>query len=177
MSSSDQNRGNAVASQPGELVILAEHRRKRGAQRQQTPLPKFDIQSFAGCDRDDLDEGKRPPRSAKLVASVSWSWSPAHSRSNTYWLCTDRKRSAWYLWEEGLDLDEYKKQFTIIAHGTPYRGILAKDAAERLLLAIWKEEWDVLQSPGRGTYVTRSGLLDSAEIARLEELAFPDDDV
>ena len=156
---------NAVASHPGELVNLAEYVGKRGK------LPKFDIQSLAGCDRDDLDDGERPPRSAKLVASVSWSWSPAHGLSQTYWLCTDRKRSAWHLYQEWWDEYENMKRFMMVAYGSPYRGIAAKEAAAQLLLAAWQDKWSAFQSPGRGADVDKPGLLDSEDIARLEQLA------
>src|SRR5262245_50299799 len=35
---------------------------------------------------------ERPPRTAKLVAPVNWSWSPANSRCDRYLICTDRHR-------------------------------------------------------------------------------------
>ena len=162
---------NAVVSHPGELVVLAEYAGKRGTL---PALPKFDIRSFGGRELGEPDDDERPPRSAKHVASVSWSWSPAHGLSQTYWLCTDRKRSAWHLYQEWWDEYENMKRFMMVAYGSPYRGIAAKEAAAQLLLAAWQDKWSAFQSPGRGADVMSDGLLDSEDIARLEQLAFPE---
>ena len=42
---------------------------------------------------EDSQDYSPPPRSSRLVAEVSWSWSPAHSRWSKFWLCTDQRRS------------------------------------------------------------------------------------
>ena len=45
---------------------------------------EFDVVGYGGQDRRREEMTRKPPRSAKLVARVEWSWSPAHSRSDTY---------------------------------------------------------------------------------------------
>jgi hypothetical protein len=64
----------------------------------------FEIVTYAGSDLGGFRaDGVRPPRTAKLVAEVSWSWSPAHSRCDRYLICTDRNRIAWTLWAMAND--------------------------------------------------------------------------
>ena len=137
---------------------------------------EFTVESYGGLDRLPADPDRRPPRSAKLVARLSWSWSPAHSRSDTLWLCTDRRRYGWHLWEEASDWETGKPIYFEVAYGEPWRGVDAKRAAEELLAAAWRGEWEAWQSPGRGAFVVRAGLLDADDIERIEERVFADED-
>ena len=110
-----------------------------------------------------------PPRSSKLVAEVSWSWSPAHSRWSKFWLCTDQRRSGWYLYEEDSDYDSGKPLYACVAMGMPYRKIDAKYAAEELLLTAWKEQAkyeDEFSIPN----IEKLGLLDTEDIKRIGQL-------
>ena len=133
----------------------------------------FITESFIGLEPvEPIEAEQQPPRSAKFVAEVTWSWGPAHGRSSWYWLCTDRKRSAWYLWEEKSDHDSGKPKFEMVVYGEPYHGIDAKYAAERLILKAWKDEWDLWESPGKGAQVDSFGLLNDQDIKRIEKTAF-----
>src|SRR5262245_25027324 len=101
----------------------------------------FKTDSYAGSDIAELRlDGEKPPRTAKLVVELSWSWGPAHSRTSTYLLSTDRKRSAWYLWERGTDYDTGKSMYARAAWGEPYHGYSASFAAKHLLAAAWQGE-------------------------------------
>ncbi len=137
---------------------------------------EFGVSSYGGLDRLPEDLQDRPPRSAKLVASLSWSWSPAHSRSNNYWLCTNRQRSGWILWEESSDWETGKPLYFRVAYGEPWRGVDAKRAAEELLEAAWLDEHRAWESPGRGAWVDRAGLLDRDDIERIEERVYRETD-
>ncbi len=121
-------------------------------------------------------EGPRPPRSARLVASLYWSWSPAHDRVSRLWICTDKSRSAWYLWEESDFYASGELCFWLRAYGSPYKGIDVKEAARELLTATWKHEWELYESPGKGAVVSEPGVLSEAEIRKIEEDAFSGED-
>jgi len=129
----------------------------------------FRVEVLPGWEIDDND---RPPRSAKFVAEVSWSWSPVHSLFVKLWLSTDRKRAAWYLYEEIADFDSGKPRHACVAMGKPYRGILASEAAEQLLYAIWCKE--KIEEESYGTdfsvpSVQQDGLLTTKDIGRIAE--------
>jgi hypothetical protein len=129
----------------------------------------FSPQANAGWDyAADTGDYSPPPKSSKLVAQVSWSWSPAHNRIAKYWLSTNRKRSAWFLYEEDADFDSGKPMFACVGVGEPYRGITAKHAAKELLLANWKYE---LKNSDTQEFsnpkVDKTGLLDRADITRI----------
>jgi hypothetical protein len=101
----------------------------------------FKTVSLMGTDLSEFrPDGEKPPRSAKLVISISWSWSPAHSASVTYLLSTTRERDVWLLWGQGYDWDTGKPIYARVAWGAPYRGYSAKFAARQLLAAAWRGE-------------------------------------
>ena len=110
------------------------------------------------------DEG-RPPSSAKLVAAVSWSWGPAHSRSECYVICTDRKRTGWTLWAKAYNEDDGRLMYAKLAYGSPYARHTAKMAAKKLLRAAWegfrKQCGDNFV---RGAHVDQEGLLTKDDI-------------
>lgn len=78
------------------------------------------------------------PRSARVVARVGWSWGPANSRSDEYFLSTDRNRTRWYLWrydpsEPGYEIDE------IVAY-CPYSSTTREMAAAELLATFFRDD-------------------------------------
>lgn len=100
------------------------------------------------------------PRSARPVATVEWSWSPANARRDEYFLSNDRARRRWYLWlfdgsEPGFEIDE------VVAH-CPRGHVDAPSAAARLLRAFWAND-DLNQELGWPD-VRSSGLLGEQAI-------------
>jgi hypothetical protein len=138
---------------------------------QSSAAPAFKVHSYIGSEIADFDPERkeRPPRTAKLVVGGDWSWSPAHSRSARYFLCTNRARSCWILWEEGFDDNTGKELYARVAFGYPYRGVPPKTAAEYLLRETWKDGATVYDQEIGGFCVAEPGLLDAADVERIEE--------
>ena len=64
----------------------------------------FKTGSYVGTEKAQYRVGgDKPPRTAKFVASVDWSRSPAPSPFSYYLLSTDRRRTGWFLWEQDTD--------------------------------------------------------------------------
>jgi hypothetical protein len=127
------------------------------SRREQEP---FEVVSYAGSELSDFKvDGERPPRTAKLVATVSWSWSPAHSRRDRYLICTDRNRASWTLWAVAQDFDG-RRMHAQIASATPFRGYTARFAAEQLLIAGWRSELEMYDTDLRGGPRGRRGSID-----------------
>jgi hypothetical protein len=125
----------------------------------------FETEHYIGSDIAQFGPGgERPSRSAKLVASLQWP-----ERFSTYLLTTNRARSGWCLWEQGFNPDTGNPLYIRVAFGTPYHGISAKVAAERLLIEAWRgerEQWGTVLSPA---YVEHEGLLTVQDIRRVED--------
>ena len=86
---------------------------------------EFKAEATGGWETAEYDQDYTPPpRSSELVAEVSWSWSPAHSRWSKFWLCADQSRSAWHLYEEDHDYDTGKPLYACVAVGMPYKQVL-----------------------------------------------------
>jgi hypothetical protein len=103
----------------------------------------LEITTYAGTSLGGFDAAEaRPPKSAKLVAIESWSWSPANSRCDRYLICTDRNRKVWSLWAMAYD-DSGRRMYALMASATPYRGYTAKHAAEKLSVAAGRSELEV----------------------------------
>ena len=132
----------------------------------------FDVVTYGGSDLGEFRaDGERPPRSAKHVATVSWSWSPAHSRRERYLICS-WKRRGWTLWAMAYDFD-HGRMYARLASATPFHGYTAKFAAERLLTAAWKADLESLgEDYVRGACVDEEGLLTKADIESIEREVF-----
>lgn len=80
-----------------------------------------EMTSFIGTEIGDLTSeiAEKAPRSSTHVVTVSWSWSPMHSRCSEYRIATDKKREAWHLyeisWVDGIE----KFASARVASGTP----------------------------------------------------------
>jgi hypothetical protein len=118
---------------------------------------------------DDHRYDEPPPRSSKFVAETNWSWSPAHSRYSKYWMCTDRQRNGWYLYEQGADFDTGKKIFVCVATGSPYHKNNAKIAAKKLLLAAWEKEVENEPDGFEAPHAVTSGLLGHEDVNQIVE--------
>jgi hypothetical protein len=111
-------------------------------------------------------DGERPPKSAKLVATVSWSWGPAHSDRLRYLISTERQRRGWTLWAEAYV--DGQRMYAQLGYARPYRGYTAKFAAERLLTAVWKAERENYYDNYSGGRVVEEVLLAKTEIENIE---------
>lgn len=115
------------------------------------------------------------PRSARLVAEVSWSWSPAHSRTDVYQLSSDRNRSRWILWvewpyEEGMEVDHP------IAF-CPRDKLSPEEAALLLLRFAWQKEREVYDTPeGPPHQVDAEGLVSAEQIRSISQVVWPNGD-
>ena len=84
-------------------------------------------------------------------------------------MCTDQRRSAWYLYEEDHDYDTGKPLYACVAMGMPYRKVDAKYSAEELLLTAWTQQSeyeDEFSIPN----VEKPGLLDSEDVIRIGQM-------
>ena len=132
----------------------------------------FEVCSYVGTSLGDFSaDGERPSRTAKLVADVSWAWSPMHSARIRYLICTDRKRTGWMLWAVARDFDGRRIQAQV-AVGGPCRGYTAKFAAGQLLTAGWRSELEMWGTDSRGAKVEEEGLLTKDDIRRIESEVF-----
>ena len=130
----------------------------------------FKVETYsAGVDIEHwIENNERPPRSAKLVAEIDFGSGPGGGDYRTYFLCTDRKRSGWYLWMMVSDDDTGKRIYGNVAFGSPYRGISPKHAAEELLTKLLKDERYIEWVASGPWYVMEPGLLDADDIKSIE---------
>jgi len=138
--------------------------------------PHFsNINSFIGSEIGDptSELAEKSPRSAKHVVTISWSWSPMHSRTSEYRIATDRHRAGWHLYEISPASFAEKKLCSRVSSGSPYIGISAERAAYLLLKTAWQseiEQWDFDPS---GFEIVEQGLLTDLEMLRIvEELSW-----
>ena len=129
------------------------------------------IDSFIGSELGDptSELAEKAPRSAKHVVTISWSWSPMHSRTSEYRIATDKNRAGWHLYEitEGDVKD--KKLCSRVSSGYPYKGVTVDRAAYLLLKAAWESEVEQWEFDPSGFEVDKSGLLTNKEILEISE--------
>lgn len=133
----------------------------------------FEVHTYIGGSPAEFSvDGERPPRSARHVATVSWSWGPAHSARLRYLISTDRQRKGWTLWAEAYV--DGQRMYAELAYAKPFRGYTAKFAAERLLTAVWKAELETSYGEDyvSGGRVDEEGLLTKADIENIEREVF-----
>lgn len=113
-------------------------------------------------DREDLPEG--PPFTAAYVASVEWCWGGSGSspdRHDEYWISRS-DAGEWLLWISGEDRDGDACHILYATSDDPHPSALA--AATAMLSSAWRAE-----GHGRFAFVTGTGLLDRAALARISE--------
>ncbi len=127
--------------------------------------------SFIGSEIADPmgPRAEKPPRSARHVATVSWSWSPTHSRLSEYRIAADKDRKTWNLFETSYDHASEKRISARVATGTPNRGIDSERASYLLLRATWQAEMNLWDFDPTGFEVNTSGLLTEADIFNLTQ--------
>jgi len=89
------------------------------------------------------------PRSATLLASGMWTWGPGNSRSDDYYLSTNRSRSHWILWVDWPDsMLEVGERFPADLRAYCLRsGIDRETAATLSLRTFWESEREELGGP------------------------------
>jgi hypothetical protein len=117
--------------------------------------------------------GRRPPRSAKLVVTLEW----ATSKWRSYLLAPDGMFLRWRLWEHSSEYETGRKAYIIVAHGSPYLGRSAvgyspDTIAKKLLFAAWRRECDAWSIDLSRSVVTRSGILNEHDIRNIERELF-----
>ena len=132
-------------------------------------LQPFEISNMVGCDFFELaaDHG-RPPRSAKLVASLDMGSGPGGGDYRKYYLCSDKHRTGWALWEMINDYDTGRPIFARRAWGEPLKGYPAVETAKRMMLDCLLAEsrlWEVNE-----IRVEEDGLLDGNDFDRILEI-------
>ena len=133
-------------------------------------MQPFEAHSYIGSDIAQLrEDGKRPPRSAKLVAYLDMGSGPVGGDYRRYLLCTNRERTLWNLWLIGVN---EKLLYCEVAMGQPYRGYPARFAAEQLLIKSWQDERDLEGWHPRKALVMNAGLLNQEDIRRIELAVF-----
>jgi hypothetical protein len=105
------------------------------------------------------------------VASVAWSWSPAHSRDDVYHLSTNKHRTHWILWISVYNdvVPPYGWMRAPYAYG-PKPGVSPEIAAFYLVLEAWKHEQDAT-APFR--QIDAEGLLSADDLYLLADLVWP----
>jgi hypothetical protein len=133
----------------------------------------FKTVSYIGTSAAEMrPDGERPPRTARLVAFITWSWSPANSLDLRYLISTNRQRTGWILWAKGYDEVIGRICHSKVAWGFPFRGYSAKYAAEQLLITDWQSEKKLWNQDLRGAFVEQEGLLTRRDIKRIERKVF-----
>jgi hypothetical protein len=110
---------------------------------------------------------EKPPRSAKHVATLSWSWSPMHSRLSEYRIIFSKKSGFWSLYEVSINDSTNKKISAKIADGKQCKKIDVEKAAYLLLREAWKAEANCWDFDPDGFEVTQSGLLTEEDVANV----------
>ena len=129
-----------------------------------------DIQTFIGSEMGDPTSklAEKLPRTAKHVVTISWSWSPMHSRTSEYRIASDRHRAGWHLYEINPDFFSEKKLCMRVASGSPYKGMPADRAAYLLLKSVWKSEIDQWEFDPSDFGINEPGLLTHRDLLNIE---------
>ncbi len=119
-------------------------------------------------------DGSRP-HSRLLVAACSWSWSPAHSRTEVHWISGNLSRREWSLWCKPTDPDLCTHWFNPTS-ATFDRPKSAVDVAKARLKAARSAKWKSYEAPGPGEQVDQSGLPDQRDIDEVEAATYETND-
>ena len=144
-----------------------------------TDLPESPSNYEASClmqfgDRDDrndyewsIPEAGLPqhfPEAAIFVAQVEWAWDASHDRLDSYYVCSNRRRSHWFLWLRWPDdnASEFRMNSLLYAY-CPRRAMDRKTAAIQLLQYAWRYEANETERD-RFDWINDAGLLSVSEI-------------
>ena len=111
------------------------------------------------------DYPKTKPRSATFVVALEWSWSPVHSRSDRYYISTNKSRTHWFFWYSYYDDNyDFSWKHKIVAIG-PKKGINKYEAAKKLLEIFWIGERSEYDSPDDSFSYYEFGILSDKEVS------------
>lgn len=128
---------------------------------------RFDCVYTDGEWPTEIDCPKQQPRTAIFIGYLEWSWSPANSRIESYYLSTNRRHTHWILWGSIYDAehDDYKQGPQAYC---PKKGVTAKTAAVNLILTAWQGEITTYRSePLEPFHGFSEGLLSGEELHAL----------
>jgi hypothetical protein len=84
---------------------------------------------------------QRFPGAATFVAQVEWAWDPCHTRLDSYFICSNNKRTHWFLWIRSPDDNAWAYRMNSLLYAyCPRRKYNRKTAAMHLLLHAWRYE-------------------------------------
>jgi hypothetical protein len=100
-----------------------------------------DVQDQYEWSIPEADLPQRFPGAATFIAQVEWAWDPSHDRLDSYYVCSNRKRTHWFLWLRCPDDNASGFQMNNLLYAyCPRRTLDRKIAAIQLLLYVWRYE-------------------------------------
>lgn len=125
-----------------------------------------EIVSFVGTDLGDptSSNAEKPPKTARHVVTLEWSWSPMHSRTSKYIIERDEARHGWHLYETSKDFDSGKNLSSRIVSGYGAEEMTALEAARTLLQKAWISEADLWDFDPSGARLIKPGILSESDI-------------
>lgn len=126
-----------------------------------------DLSSFIGSDIADprSEQAEKPPKSAKHVVTVSWPWTPMHSRTSEYRIAVDRRSDTWNLYELSWDDDSGEQVSARVGTGSPSKAMDEDRASYLILRAVWKSEIELWDFDPAGFQVEDDGVLTRSDVA------------
>jgi hypothetical protein len=107
---------------------------------------------------------QRFPGAATFVGQVEWAWDPNHTRLDAYYICSNRKRTHWFLWIRSPDDNAWAFRMNSFLYAYCLRGkIDRKTAATHLLLHTWRYE-AAESNRDRFDWINDAGLLTVSEV-------------
>ena len=120
----------------------------------------------------ETDLPQRFPGSATFIAQVEWAWDPSHDRLDAYYICSNRRRSHWFLWLRWPDDNACECRMNSLLYAYCPRGTMdRKTAATQLLLYAWRYEAAV-SARDRFDWINDTGLLGVSEVHTIAAAAW-----
>jgi hypothetical protein len=120
----------------------------------------------------ERDRPKGSPRKLEYLGSVEWTWSPMHSRVDSYYL--NPRGRYWLLWIRSREDEDWSRKWIwmLYAYG-PRKGVDAKTAATYLLLDAWNAEKKINELD-HWFLIDEEAFLSVAEIAEISRKVWPE---
>ena len=142
-------------------------------------LPKQPLDFQATClmrcgSRDDSNDyewsvpehelPQRFPGVATFLAQIEWADDPSHTRLDAYYICSNRRRTHWFLWIRSPDDNAWESRINSFLYAyCPCGKVNRKTAAIRLLLHAWRYE-AAESKRDRFDWINGAGLLTVSEV-------------